>query len=82
LIFVIAPRFSDSRYVVFAIRAVCLFFVATVGLARVWLGAHWPSDTLGGYIYASLFLIPALVWLERRPSGVPALEAERVELSA
>jgi undecaprenyl-diphosphatase len=82
LIFFIAPRFSDSRYVVYAIRAVCLFFVATVGLARVWLGAHWPTDTLGGYIYASLFLIPALVWLERRPAGAAALEADRVELSA
>jgi membrane-associated phospholipid phosphatase len=82
LIFFIAPRFSGSRYVVYTIRAVCLFFVATVGLARVWLGAHWPSDTLGGYIYASLFLIPALVWLQRHPAGAAASEADCVQLGA
>lgn len=82
LLFVIAPRLSDSRAVVWVVRAGCFFFVATVGLARVWLGAHWPTDTLGGYIYASLFLIPALVWLERHPPArSEALEAERVELT-
>jgi membrane-associated phospholipid phosphatase len=82
LLFVLAPRLSASRPVVVAIQAFCVFFVVTVSLARMWVGAHWPTDTLGAYIYSSLFLIPALVWLERRPARAAALEADRVELPA
>lgn len=61
LLYALAPRLSRSSYIVWAIRVVCVFFVATAGLARMWIGAHWPTDTLGGYIYVALFLIPALV---------------------
>jgi membrane-associated phospholipid phosphatase len=62
LVFVFAPRMSGSSLVVAAIRLSCLLVVGSVGLARVWVGAHWPSDALAGYIYAALFLIPALAW--------------------
>jgi undecaprenyl-diphosphatase len=82
LLFVLAPRLSDSRFVVLAIRAACFFFVGTAGLARVWLGAHWPTDTLGAYIYAALFLIPAVVWATRHPAPAVPSEPERVELRA
>jgi undecaprenyl-diphosphatase len=82
LLYALAPRLSQSPHVVWAIRAFCVFFVVTVSLARMWVGAHWPTDTLGAYIYVSLFLIPGLVWLERRPARVAALQPERVELPA
>ncbi|HEX5140112.1 MAG TPA: phosphatase PAP2 family protein [Dehalococcoidia bacterium] len=40
--------------------ALSLLLIAGVGLSRVWVGVHWPSDVLGGYTYAALFLLPAV----------------------
>lgn len=82
LLFVLAPRLTQSKPVVLFIQAFSVFMVVSVSLARMWIGAHWPTDTLGAYVYASLFLIPALVWLEHRPAAVAELKPDRVELPA
>ena len=41
--------------------------LAVVGVSRIYLNAHWPSDVLGGYLAGSLFLLIA-EWAVGRPS--------------
>ena len=39
--------------------------VLLIGLSRVYLGAHWPSDTLGAYLLSGVWLALSL-WMYRR----------------
>jgi len=72
VLFFLMPALVPWRPLRWLLQAGCLLIVAAAGPARVYVGVHWPSDTLGSYLLALLFLIPALAALSAlRSRGNP-----------
>lgn len=68
MLFLLMPALVPWRPLRWLLQAGCLLLVAAAGPARVYVGVHWPSDALGGYVLALLFLIPAFAALLALPS--------------
>lgn len=49
-----------TKWLKYTIAFGSLFLVLTIGLSRVYLGVHWASDILGGYLLGAIFLISTI----------------------
>lgn len=49
------------------VYAIAVFVLIGVGLSRVYLGVHWPSDILGGWVLGAAWAL--LAWLALRYLG-------------
>lgn len=76
LLFAFAPRIFASRAASISVRALCVAVIALGAPARMYTGAHWPSDLIGAALLASLYLLPAL-WTDARRQRRLRLGAER-----
>jgi undecaprenyl-diphosphatase len=58
-------RSGAPRPVVRICLAVCALWTLVVGATRVYLGVHWPTDVLGGWLLAAAWLALTLPLLTR-----------------
>ncbi|MFQ5933280.1 MAG: phosphatase PAP2 family protein [Dehalococcoidia bacterium] len=52
----------NPRWALRASQVVLVAMLLGMGLSRVYLGAHWPSDVLGGYAVGGLYVAGVIWW--------------------
>ena len=64
-LFYAAGQALPDRRLRYPAQALCVIIAVLTGLQRVEAGVHWPSDVLGGALFAGLILA-LLIWSHRR----------------
>ncbi|AGG06846.1 MULTISPECIES: phosphatase PAP2 family protein [Dehalococcoides] len=66
VIFFLIPRFIRDPLLRLVLRLVCLVPIFFMGISRIYLNAHWPSDVLASYLLAGAVLGIGLTYLRLR----------------
>ena len=66
---VLLARVQDRRRIKLYLLAVAILVALTVGISRVYLGVHWPTDVLAGWCVGAAWALACWLvaaWLQRR----------------
>jgi undecaprenyl-diphosphatase len=69
-----ATRWSRRPSVTIAVTVVSVGMIVAIGVARVVLGVHWPTDVLGGWVLGGVWVLVALL-ITRPVPLTPATDA-------
>ncbi|MFJ9103004.1 phosphatase PAP2 family protein [Streptomyces sp. NPDC102405] len=58
-------HYGAGRALWFTALALAVISVVGVGLTRIWLGVHWPSDVLGGWLLGAMLVALAVMVHQR-----------------
>nr|WSZ19558.1 phosphatase PAP2 family protein [Streptomyces canus] len=58
-------HYGAGRALWFTALTVAVISVVGVGLTRIWLGVHWPSDVLGGWLLGTMLVTLAVMVHQR-----------------
>lgn len=73
--YLLGSRFPKQRWWIYSLTVI---LVAIIGLSRLYLGVHWPTDIIAGYTAGLVWLIACIysleVWKQFRASSVASEE--------
>ena len=73
LLFYLTPRLVRQPVVSGVVRSIIAIVVLLIGVSRIYLGAHWTSDVVGGLFLGGLILYPAIIlynnYVSKQKSG-------------
>lgn len=73
--YLLGSRFPKQRWWIYGLT---IILVAVIGLSRLYLGVHWPTDVIAGYSAGLVWLITCIysleVWKQFRASSAASEE--------
>lgn len=65
-LFLLAPYITSRPALCWTIRVGSLAMILMAGISRIHAGAHWPSDVLGAWLWATVMLLLGALIVHRR----------------